>query len=343
MSKYSVGVFKLQPWEMVAEEKYSAEGNLEAHYYHAKDNNGKVLFTTKSGSLRRNPNYVLLALSNGKKGVMYRLVEQGRYPDLSSDPSFEVPSQWKTQNKEIEQTERYYWFALEVVSGILTDLDIKIEVPRGQSPRYSDIRLFKDRINIEVSEEKVDYIIKDVLYKAGGICNYSPQQTFDLIQEFYLLSDREIYSALARLLTRLEFYVSIKYVNLNNSEVVIQTDKILISEPKEVSILLSFFWEFILVGTIGRDEHLRANFSLMFELNRGINCNAKITDEQVKYLEDILDTSYLIKAAFSRIIEEYIPSLKHQSIFMKQRDNLSKDFAGMICMDFNFMKHDKSH
>ena len=153
MSKYSDGVFKLQPWVMLSGEKYSAEGNLEAHYYHAKDNDGKVLFTTKSGSLRRDPNYVLLALSNGKKGVMYRLVEQGRYPELPSEPSFEVPSQWKTQNKEIEQPERYYWFALEVVSDILTDLDTKIEVPRGQSPRYSDIDLFKDRVNVAIQQQ----------------------------------------------------------------------------------------------------------------------------------------------------------------------------------------------
>mgnify|MGYP000939761190 FL=1 len=152
MAKDSVGVVKLQPWVMLSGEKYSSEGNLEAHYYHAKDNDGKVLFTTKSGRLRKNPDYVLLALSNGQKGVMYRLVEQGRYPELPSDPSFEVPSQWKVQNVEHEQTERYYWYALEVVSDILTDLDTKIEVPRGQSPRYSDIRLFKDRINIEVSE-----------------------------------------------------------------------------------------------------------------------------------------------------------------------------------------------
>ena len=152
MAKYSVGVFKLQPWEMLNGEKYSSEGNLEAHYYHAKDNDGKVLFTTKSGSLRRNPDYVLLALPEGQKGVMYRLVEQGRYPKLSSDPSFEVPSQWKNQNKEIEQPERYYWFALEVVSDILTDLDTKIEVPRGQSPRYSDIDLFKDRVNVDIQQ-----------------------------------------------------------------------------------------------------------------------------------------------------------------------------------------------
>ena len=92
MAKDSVGVVKLQPWVMVSGEKYSSEGNLEAHYYHAKDNNGKVLFTTKSGRLRKNPDYVLLALPEGQKGVMYKLVEQGRYPELPSDPSFEVPS-----------------------------------------------------------------------------------------------------------------------------------------------------------------------------------------------------------------------------------------------------------
>ena len=154
MAKDSVGVVKLQPWVMVSGEKYSSEGNLEAHYYHAKDNNGKVLFTTKSGRLRKNPDYVLLALPGGQKGVMYKLVEQGRYPELPSDPFFEVPSQWKVQNVEHEQAERYYWYALEVVSDILTDLDTKTEVPRGQSPRYSDIDLFKDRVKVGIYDEK---------------------------------------------------------------------------------------------------------------------------------------------------------------------------------------------
>ena len=153
MAKDSVGVVKLQPWIMLSKEKYSSEGNLEAHYYHAKDNNDKVLFTTKSGRLRKNPDYVLLALPEGQKGVMYKLVEQGRYPELPSDPSFEVPSQWKVQNVEHEQAERYYWYALEAVSDILTDLDTKTEVPRGQSPRYSDIDLFKDRVNVDIQQQ----------------------------------------------------------------------------------------------------------------------------------------------------------------------------------------------
>ena len=84
---------------------------------------------------------------------MYKLVEQGRYPELPSDPSFEVPSQWKAQNVEHEQAERYYWYALEVVSDILADLNTKTEVPRGQSPRYSDIDLFKDRVNVDIQQQ----------------------------------------------------------------------------------------------------------------------------------------------------------------------------------------------
>ena len=84
---------------------------------------------------------------------MYKLVEQGRYPELPSDPSFEVPSQWKVQNVEQEQAERYYWYALEAVSDILTNLDTKTEVPRGQSPRYSDIDLFKDRVNVGIQQQ----------------------------------------------------------------------------------------------------------------------------------------------------------------------------------------------
>ena len=43
-----IAVYKLQEWDMGnGEKKYSQLGNLEAHYYFAKNNGGKVLFTTK--------------------------------------------------------------------------------------------------------------------------------------------------------------------------------------------------------------------------------------------------------------------------------------------------------
>ena len=49
-----IAVYKLQEWDMGnGEKKYSQLGNLEAHYYFAKNNGGKVLFTTKSDLYQR--------------------------------------------------------------------------------------------------------------------------------------------------------------------------------------------------------------------------------------------------------------------------------------------------
>ena len=82
MAKESVGVVKLQPWVMLSGEKYSSEGNLEAHYYHAKDNDGKVLFTTKSGRLRKNPDYASwnrdLAIFEGNAKARLKEVKRKR-------------------------------------------------------------------------------------------------------------------------------------------------------------------------------------------------------------------------------------------------------------------------
>lgn len=138
MKKVNAAVYKLQPWDMLNSEKYSKEGNLEAHYYHAKNNEGKVLFTTSSGLFRRDSQYVLLTLPQGEKAVLYRVVEKDRYPKMPSNPLFTVPSQWSNLNKKYEQPERYKWVALEVVSDILTNIK---GIPSGQSPRYMDIEI----------------------------------------------------------------------------------------------------------------------------------------------------------------------------------------------------------
>ena len=138
MKKVNAAVYKLQPWDMLNGEKYSKEGNLEAHYYHAKNNGGKVLFTTSSGLFRKDSQYVLLTLPQGEKGVLYRVVEKDRYPKMPSNPLFKVPSQWSNLNEKHEQLERYKWIALEVVSDILTNIQ---GIPSGQSPRYMDIEI----------------------------------------------------------------------------------------------------------------------------------------------------------------------------------------------------------
>ena len=75
-----IAVYKFQEWNMGdGEKKYSQLGNLEAHYHFAKNNGGKVLFTTKSKLYQRNVGYVLLTLPNGEYGFLSKIIEKGTY------------------------------------------------------------------------------------------------------------------------------------------------------------------------------------------------------------------------------------------------------------------------
>jgi len=69
-----IAVYKLQEWDMGnGEKKYSQLGSLEAHYYFAKNNGGKVLFTTKD-LYQRNVSYLLLTLPNGEYGFLSKII-----------------------------------------------------------------------------------------------------------------------------------------------------------------------------------------------------------------------------------------------------------------------------
>ena len=75
-----IAVYKLQEWDMGnGEKKYSQLGSLEAHYHFAKNNGGKVLFTTESDLYQRNVGYVLLTLPNGEYGFLSKIIEKGTY------------------------------------------------------------------------------------------------------------------------------------------------------------------------------------------------------------------------------------------------------------------------
>lgn len=107
-----IAVYKFQEWNMGdGEKKYSQLGNLEAHYYFAKNNGGKVLFTTKSKLYQRNVGYVLLTLPNGEYGFLSKIIEKGTYPKLPEDPSYMVPTEWRDMNEEIEKQSNYNWIA----------------------------------------------------------------------------------------------------------------------------------------------------------------------------------------------------------------------------------------
>lgn len=136
-----IAVYKFQEWNMRdGEKKYSQLGNLEAHYHFAKNNGGKVLFTTKSKLYKRNVGYVLLTLPNGEYGFLSKIIEKGTYPKLPEDPSYMVPTEWRDMNEEIEEQSNFNWIALEVVSKIIEDIE---GIPKMPSPQY----MSKDEFN----------------------------------------------------------------------------------------------------------------------------------------------------------------------------------------------------
>ena len=129
-----IAVYKFQEWNMGdGEKKYSQLGNLEAHYHFAKNNGGKVLFTTKSKLYQRNVGYVLLTLPNGEYGFFSKIIEKGTYPKLPEAPSYMVPTEWKNINETIEKQSNFKWIALEVVSNIIENIE---KIPKMPSPQY---------------------------------------------------------------------------------------------------------------------------------------------------------------------------------------------------------------
>lgn len=140
-----IAVYKLQEWDMGnGEKKYSQLGNLEAHHYFAKNNGGKVLFTTKSDLYQRNVSYLLLTLPNGEYGFLSKIIEKGTYPKLPEDPSYMVPTEWKNINETIEKQSNFKWIALEVVSNIIENIE---NIPEMPSPQYMKKEEFQKYLN----------------------------------------------------------------------------------------------------------------------------------------------------------------------------------------------------
>ena len=129
-----IAVYKFQEWNMGdGEKKYSQLGNLEDHYHFAKNNRGKVLFTTKSRLYQRNVGYVLLRFPNWEYGFLSKIIEKGTYPKLPEDPSYMVPTEWRNINETVEKQSNFNWIALEVVSNIIENIE---KIPKMPSPQY---------------------------------------------------------------------------------------------------------------------------------------------------------------------------------------------------------------
>lgn len=140
-----IAVYKLQEWDMGnGEKKYSQLGSLEAHYYFAKNNGGKVLFTTKSKLYQRNVGYVLLTLPNGEYGFLSKIIEKGTYPQIPEDSSYTIPTEWSNLNETIEKQSNFNWIALEVVSKIFEGIE---GIPKMPSPQYMKKEEFQKYLN----------------------------------------------------------------------------------------------------------------------------------------------------------------------------------------------------
>ena len=140
-----IAVYKFQEWNMGdGEKKYSQLGNLEAHYHFAKNNVGKVLFTTKSKLYQRNVGYVLLTLPNGEYGFLSKIIEKGTYPQIPEDSSYTIPTEWSNLNETIEKQSNFNWIALEVVSNIIENIE---NIPEMPSPQYMKKEEFQKYLN----------------------------------------------------------------------------------------------------------------------------------------------------------------------------------------------------
>ena len=139
-----IAVYKLQEWDMgEGEKKYSPLGILEAHYYFAKVNGGKFLFTTPINLPRQEGvTHVLLTLPNGEYGFLSKIIAKGTYPKKSNS-SYTVPTQWKEINETEEQESGFNWIELEVVSKIIVGIE---NVPHFQSPKYMNKEEFNKYI-----------------------------------------------------------------------------------------------------------------------------------------------------------------------------------------------------
>ena len=126
------------------EKKYSQLGNLEAHYHFAKNNGGKVLFTTKSKLYQRNVGYVLLTLPNGEYGFLSKIIKKGTYPQIPEDSSYTIPTEWSNLNETIEKQSNFNWIALEVVSKIIEGIE---GIPKMPSPQYMKKEEFQKYLN----------------------------------------------------------------------------------------------------------------------------------------------------------------------------------------------------
>lgn len=99
----------------------SADDVLDAHLFHAKSNDNRVLFTvptqnnTKVGKKRKDIDNIILTLKDGSKALFAELDDYGSYPCKYPDPIYKLPYQWNP-SQEIDQG--YTWFALRGVKEI---------------------------------------------------------------------------------------------------------------------------------------------------------------------------------------------------------------------------------
>lgn len=101
--------------------KMSADSVFDAHLFHAKNNDNRVLFTvptqnnTKVGKERKDIDNIILTLKDGSKALFAELDDYDFYPRKYPESIYKLPSQWNT-SREIDQG--YTWFALKGVKEI---------------------------------------------------------------------------------------------------------------------------------------------------------------------------------------------------------------------------------
>lgn len=96
------------------DEKMESGSVLDAHLYHAKAHDNKVLFTTQTGfgETRYECDNLILTTQDGSKALLGEIIDQGTLGESKPASGYELPSQWSLKE---EQEKNFEWFALDNV------------------------------------------------------------------------------------------------------------------------------------------------------------------------------------------------------------------------------------
>lgn len=123
----TIVMYRIKDREVANRKTMEAKSILDAHVFHANDNDNKVLFTTplKASNVEKKPErdnlkQIILALS---ENIQYigEIHEMGKLNGKNSRRylDYEVPSQWKNRLENDEFKKNYAWYEIENIRELI--------------------------------------------------------------------------------------------------------------------------------------------------------------------------------------------------------------------------------